>query len=103
MEITPKDQIGSKIRSGPGTLYPQIGSLAYGQKKEVVSLQGTAGSEQWALVDFNGDDGWIAVWYQGAQTAVLSGTLPPVGEPIRTHVIEVFSDGSISVDGDPRL
>lgn len=102
MEITPKDRIGSKIRSGPGTLYPQIGSLTYGFFLEVAALKGTAGSEQWALVKYNGNDGWIATWYQGEQTAVLLGTLPPVGEPTRTHVIEVFSDGKISVDGGPQ-
>lgn len=102
MEITPKELIGSKIRSGPGTQYPQVGSLLYGQKKTVNALSGTAGSEQWAEVTYNDQPAYIAVWYQNEQTAILSGTLPPVTEPTRTHVIEVFSDGKISVDGAPR-
>jgi GH25 family lysozyme M1 (1,4-beta-N-acetylmuramidase) len=102
MEISPKDLSGSKIRSGPGTQYPQVGSLLYGQKKTVNALLGTAGSEQWAEVTHNAQAAYIAVWHQGEQTAVLSGALPPVMEPTRTHVIEVFSDGMISVDGGAR-
>lgn len=105
MEITPKYSDGSKIRSEAvvdGTDANRVGKLLFGQKMTVNALSGTARSEQWAEVMFNGQKAYIAVWYQNSQYAVLSGTLPPVGEPTRTHVIEVFSDGKISVDGGPQ-
>jgi len=105
MEVTPKTTIGCKVRSAPvvdGTNANQVGSLAYGNKLVVVALSGTAGSEQWAQVTWNGAPAYVAVWYRGAQSAVLSGTLPPPTDPTRTHVVEVFSDGKISVDGGPH-
>ncbi len=48
-----------KIRSGPGTGYPQIGSLPAGVSVRALGRDAPA---YWAYVDYQGTRGWVAAW-----------------------------------------
>lgn len=87
---------GLRIRIGPAITYPQVTVaptyLNNGQTAEVISLNGTAGSEQWAQI---GIDRWSNVWRNGYQNAILSGELPlPVGAPVFDAVL-TEADGTV--------
>lgn len=96
MVITPRYTDGSKVRSAPikdSTNANQIGTLAYGTTATVTKLSGTAGTEQWAGIDWNGKAGYIAVWYGGQELAYLTGDLPPVPPPAEeTFTVELTDD-----------
>jgi len=105
MQVTPKYADGSKIRSAAvvdGSNANQVGTLAFGAKLDVIGLTGASGSEQWVEVVWAGKRAYIAVWWNNKEWAILSGTLPTTTEPVKTHDVEVFSDGMISIDGGPR-
>ena len=51
--------------------------------------------EKYTALEYPKNSNPISTYTQIANTVPP----PPVGEVIRTHVIEVFSDGSITVDG----
>lgn len=101
--ITPDFGDGCSIRGGHDTTFPKIGtlgyrSLAYGNERY------TADGEDWLHI-LTPSDGWIASVHAGKKIATIAtiGTVPPVTPPAgvtKTHDIEVFSDGSVKVDGN---
>ncbi len=48
-----------KIRSGPGTTYPEVGKMPYGQSAPAL---GRNAESSWLYIDYNGTRGWVAIW-----------------------------------------
>lgn len=57
-------QSGLNVRTGPGTSYPKIGALYYG---ETVRVLGVSDDDEWGLINFKTKDGtkpgWICLAY----------------------------------------
>ncbi len=105
--ITPDFGAGCSIRAGHDTTFAKIGTLgykalAYGNERynPVDQTQ-----EDWLHI-LTPMDGWIASIHAGKKIATIAtiGTVPtPTPDPddvTKTHDIEVFSDGSVKVDGN---
>ena len=99
--ITPDFGDGCSIRSGHDTASPKIGTLGYKSLAYGNELS-EAVNELWLHV-LSPVDGWIASVHAGKKSATLAtiGTVPtpPPTGVTKTHYIEVFSDGSVKVDG----
>lgn len=107
MELTSLEN-GLRIRTGPGTSYPQVTVaptyLDKGQTAEVFELSGTEGATQWARI---GESRWTNVWYNGYHNAQLSGIIvPPAGfvtvdiyaNGAAVHSKQVSAGGSVRID-----
>jgi GH25 family lysozyme M1 (1,4-beta-N-acetylmuramidase) len=85
------------IRSGPGTAYPDIGDLHYGDKLEASESVGG----WWKIVKINGTAVASTETFAYANGGLFIRTdAAPVVEPTVTlkHTIKIFSDGSYQVD-----
>jgi hypothetical protein len=85
------------VRSGPGTMYPIIGSLLTGNTLNVVGRNSVS---SWFVVDLNGRQGWVAAsvvqltgpcgslsFVADPPTPVVPPTEPPTATPTATSAV----------------
>ena len=103
-----KARFSAKIRSAPNTSNISVGSLAVGDtfqaEKVPDSLDPTNVSKIWGAIKTGRWAGYYtALEYPGNTNPISTYTpvvvTPPPNEIKLTHTIEVYSDGSIKVDG----
>ncbi|HEX7556354.1 MAG TPA: SH3 domain-containing protein [Leptolinea sp.] len=71
------DQEHINVRSGPGTIYPNIGSLLGGL---VVPAKGRSPGGEWILVDYPGVEGGVG-WVYAPLVDLIPGSVLPIIEP----------------------
>ena len=111
MRVTPVDQ-NTRIRSEHNTSgiivdYAQPNDIVEGEELFTAPVDFTFNgtviqfkSDKWLRVTFvNGlpASGWIAITNKGLAICI---ELPYTGEITLTHTIEVYSDGSLKIDGN---
>jgi uncharacterized protein YraI len=82
--VTATTGIDPRIRSGPGTTYPQVGVVPLWT---TLVVQGRSTTGQWIFVDYDGMQGWIAAW-----VCEISGDLESV--PVMSDSSDTSSSGS---------
>lgn len=118
-----KVNVTLNVRNGSGATYTIIGSLLNGDlvtASETRLVRNAAGVDVawWHLTDAtrNGQPVTLAdgitikaraegagdVWASSGNGGYIAAVEPPpAGEPVLTHTIEVFDDGSVRIDGAP--
>lgn len=89
------------VRSGPGSEYEVLGTLSENEQAPVI---GRSADNQWVVVDFGGQQGWLAAYLLEVTgdlltvpvitippTPTLSVTLTPTAEPIPDVIIDSAS------------
>jgi uncharacterized protein YraI len=64
----------ARMRSGPGTTFPQVGTIPY---NTTVNVLGRNSASDWLYVDYIGQQGWVAAWLFTVQGDLNS--VPVVG------------------------
>ncbi|HOA24092.1 MAG TPA: CAP domain-containing protein [Aggregatilineales bacterium] len=72
--VSARTHVNLRLRSGPGTSYPVVGTVPRGVTVPVV---GRNAAGNWLQVQYNGQSGWIAAWYATVNGALAS---VPVGD-----------------------
>jgi Bacterial SH3 domain len=95
---------GLNLRTGVGTTYPIIQQM---KQDDIVKCTGNKNPAGiwWEISHVNG----IAVTYPGGITTGWASSdggnymvvIPDTSTPTKTHDIDIYSDGSIKVDGNP--
>lgn len=96
---------GVKVRDGAATSFAVIGSLSSGALFDVAArvadVNGVANSFWLQIANGTYAGKWCAEIYQGAKLCEYTPVVvPPPTGPTKTHDIDVFSDGKISIDGN---
>lgn len=67
--VSAQTHVNLRIRSGPGTSYPSVGTIPRGV---TVPVTGRNAAGSWLQVQYNGQLGWVAAWYATVNGALNS-------------------------------
>lgn len=79
-----------RVRSGPGTSYDQVGTLAYGS---IVTVYGSYNG--WAVVDYNGSREWVSMDYLTPYVQKITITFDPNGGTVSSTTMTVNAGSAI--------
>lgn len=95
------------VRPDHHTNNSSVGKLEYGKSASGDELWESATGDKWLLCTEGVPKlGWVAIIHEGKAYCKLtdnapSPTTPPTSNIVLTHIVYVYSDGSMTANGNP--